>query len=102
MDLLLRVAKVQSSVYDELTPRESVILIYLYNIETVSTTKLAKDVSLSKESITDRIFDLSKKEMLISKRAGKSNYIYITEEGRRAVRTFVDLIAKQEFNILDK
>lgn len=102
MDLMLRTEKVYRYVETELSRSQINLLIYLYNIESASTKKISEDMSMPRLSASKLIYILNRKDLLVSKRVGNANYVYITEEGKRSVKTFVDIVTKQEFNILSK
>lgn len=95
MDYFIRVYKSIKSQH-ELSYNELYLLIYLYNVEFSSSKNAGEYLSLDSRTINSLVFDLSNKDMLTSNRVGKFNYMYITELGRRAVKTLLDIINKQQ------
>lgn len=95
MDYMLRFHRTYEQQKD-LTYRDLYLLMYLYKSESSSTKQAADWLGMSVESVTQIVFDLSKKDMLVSRKIGRFNYMYVTEYGKTVIRSFFEVLRKQK------
>lgn len=95
LDYFFRLKLVTRELAGHISQTQLMILIYLQNIETTSSKNLKAVLGLTTSSVRNDVYELAKSGYLISKQInGLNNYMYITEEGKKAVKTFLDLMAK--------
>lgn len=95
MDLAIRFNKTYEQ-QDELSYKELYLLLYLYNVEFNSSFNISKQLGLSRYLVNELVFEVKNKGMIVSKKAGRFNYVYITDFGRAAVKRFIELVKKQK------
>lgn len=96
MELMIRMLKTFHELTNQITYKEIYLLLYLYNVEYSSSVALEKELYLTRDMVGHLVKSTGHKGFLVSKRVGRGNYLYITEEGRRVIKSFLDLNTKQK------
>lgn len=100
LDYTLRYRSVVNLVKDEATEDEIFILVFLSNVDFATQRILKTKLNFSTMLLLTRTKSLELKGFIKNQKSyGTNNYIYITEEGKKVVRSFVELMKKtQQFN----
>lgn len=102
MDLMLRIHSAYVQVKQEVSYDQMMIMLYLHAFETPSTRRIAFDMKINIARAHENVQKLTAMNLVKAVRTGQTNYTYITEEGKKAVKTFMDLVINTETNLLKK
>lgn len=98
-ELLIRFNRTLEQLKSEITHSQIFILIYLYNRESASNKEISAAIGNTTETVKSMVHELSKRELVNSRRLGASNYVYATFEGKAVAKRFIELIKKQKIDI---